>query len=699
MRGFFGLDVRSRLRPGSCLLLLWLLASGDVLADGPADNQADRVRRVPPPGMAVPALVREELAAGVRGLEDGIQLARVELKHRKALLELLPDIQIFSKAVRWALDYDEFYPAKHKGRDEFECARLLLRQGGERLAQLRDGRSPWTRATGLVVRGYQSRIDQSIQPYALVVPSGAAAVGSQPWRLDFWFHGRGETLTELAFLTDRQADPGEFAPTQAIVLHLYGRYCNANRFAGEEDLFEALAHVRQDYPIDERRLVVRGFSMGGAACWQFATHHAGLWAAAAPGAGFSETADFLKVFQKEKLQPAPWEQKLWHWYDSTDYALNLYQVPTVAYSGTDDSQKQAADQMARAMKTNGLELTHILGPRTGHRYEPAAKAEINRRIDAIAAVGRDLVPNRIRFATHTLRYNRMLWLQVDGLQAHWERATVLAEMDPAANRVTLGTTNVTALSLDFGPGLCPLDPGRPLQVVVDGRTFRPAGPASDRSWTIHLARAGRSKGPWALTPEAGVGGGLRKQHGLQGPIDDAFMDSFLMVRPGGAGFHERTDAWVTSELSRATDHWRRQFRGELAVRGDGEVTEEDIARHHLILWGDPQSNKVLGRILDRLPLKWTREAVQLAGSPVDGSRHMPVLVFPNPLNPRRYVVLNSGFTFRDYDYLNNARQTAKLPDYALIDVGVSPGSRAAGGIVRAGFFSETWGLGDRVVGR
>ena len=49
---------------------------------------------------------------------------------------------------------------------------------------------------------------------------------------------------------------------------------------------------------------------------------------------------------------------------------------------------------------------------------------------------------------------------------------------------------------------------------------------------------------------------------------------------------------------------------------------------------------------------------------------MPVLIYPNPLNPKRYVVLNSGFTFREYDYLNNARQVPKLPDFAVVDVDV-----------------------------
>ena len=69
---------------------------------------------------------------------------------------------------------------------------------------------------------------------------------------------------------------------------------------------------------------------------------------------------------------------------------------------------------------------------------------------------------------------------------------------------------------------------------------------------------------------------------------------------------------------------------------------------------------------------------------------MPVLIFPNPLNPSRYVVLNSGFTFREYDYLNNARQTPKLPDWAIIDISKPVTARTPGGIAAAGFFGERW---------
>src|SRR5204862_291277 len=111
--------------------------------------------------------------------------------------------------------------------------------------------------------------------------------------------------------------------------------------------------------------------------------------ATAPGAGFSETAEFLKVFQNEKVQPTWWEKKLWHVYDATDYAVNFYNCPLVAYSGEIDRQKQAADMMAKALAAEGITMTHVIGPQTAHKYHPDAKVTINQMIDAIVAKGRD----------------------------------------------------------------------------------------------------------------------------------------------------------------------------------------------------------------------------------------------------------------------------------------------------------------------
>ncbi|HZW33985.1 MAG TPA: prolyl oligopeptidase family serine peptidase [Isosphaeraceae bacterium] len=668
-------------------LALVLAVSCPVRGDGPGDNRPEQVRPIPPKGTVTLAEAdRSALQAGVDELGREIESLRGALKGRPNLRGLLPDVQVYHNAVRYALTYNEFYRPR-----EVTAAKGLLERGRERARQLREGKAPWETATGLVVRGYVSKIDGSVQPYGLVVPASYRADTPHRFRLDVWCHGRGETLTELSFIDGRQSSPGEFTPPNAFVLHPYGRYCNANRFAGEIDLFEALEDVKRHYPIDDDRLVMRGFSMGGAACWQFAVHYPSMWVAAAPGAGFSETADFLKVFQNEPVQPTWYQKTLWHLYDSTDYALNLFNCPTVAYSGERDRQKQAADMMARALEKEGIELVHILGARAGHQYTPEARAEINRRIDAIVEAGRSRVPEQVCFTTWTLRYHRCFWVQVDGLEQHWERALVKADLyGTEDDGPQIETKNVSALTLAIPPGHCPLDIREQPDVEIDGDVVEAPRPRSDRSWTAHFRKV---RGKWQSVASADDGT-LRKRHGLQGPIDDAFLDSFLMVRPTRPALNDKVGRWAAAEMQHAIDHWRRQFRGEARVKSDQEVSDADIAAHNLILWGDPRSNAVLAKIADRLPVRWDQDGIHLGSQTYPPGHYVPVLIYPNPLNPQRYVVLNSGFTFREYDYLNNARQVPKLPDFAVVDVDVPVTSRAPGGIVTAGFFTETWDLPD-----
>ncbi len=669
----------------------WLLVGVLFLAtqvargDGPQDNIPENVRRIPKLGIEVADSVRQELTTELAQLDALIQPLRQS--EQPNIRDLVPDVLIFWQAVHDALTYQEFFVEK-----ELDVARDLLREGRERAEQLSRGEAPWTTATGLVVRGYESRIDGSVQPYGLVIPSGYASVGTQPVRLDLWFHGRGETLSEVSFLDQRRKQVGTFAPPDAIVLHPYGRYSNANKFAGEIDVLEALASVQSRYRIDEERIVVRGFSMGGASTWQLAVHYPGRWAAANPGAGFSETPEFLRTFQNETLRPTWWEQKLWHLYDCTDWAGNLRHCPTVAYSGELDKQKQAADIMAQALGPHGLELVHVVGPETGHKYHPDSAREVERRITALARLGRERVPTDVDFTTYTLRYHQLAWLSIEGLDEHWAAARVKGRL--GAEAIRLDTSNVQALSLVFEPGefspprLPRLEirdqPDQPPQVLLP-RDLPPR--RTDRSWRVDLHRDGDR---WVLgnLPD----NVLRKRPGLQGPIDDAFMDAFLFVRPTGKCQHPDIEAWTHSELQRAVEHWRRHFRGHPRIKDDRDVTDEDLATRNIVLWGDAAANQLLARMVERLPIVGQRDALRLGDQSFDAAHHVPILIYPNPLNPDRYVVLNSSFTFRDYAYLNNARQVPMLPDWAVVDVRTPANSVWPGKVVTAGFFDERWRL-------
>src|SRR5205823_6706227 len=102
---------------------------------------------------------------------------------------------------------------------------------------------------------------------------------------------------------------------------------------------------------------------------------------------------------------------------------------------------------------------------------------------------------------------------------------------------------------------------------------------------------------------------------------------------------------------------------------------------------------VLAKVAGKLPIRWNaKEGLLVGKQSFDASHHVPVLVYPNPLNPKKYIVLNSGFTFREYDYLNNARQIPRLPDWAILDVNQPPTPQRAAGIAEAGFFGERWEL-------
>ena len=648
------------------LILLALCVAIPAFADGQEDNIATDVRPIPPKGIEVPKATEQKLRQGLAELQAAID--KIDKDN-----ELLPDVLIYHKAVDWALKYDQFYkPA------EFKQAEQMLQEGLSRAKDLQAGKHPWTTQTGLVVRAYRSTIDGSIQPYGLVIPESYKFDGDKKHRLDFWWHGRDEKLSELAFVQQRQTDPGQFTPPDTIVVHPYGRYCNANKFAGEVDTFEVAKSVMRQYRIDKNRIAARGFSMGGASCWQFAVHYPGLWTAAAPGAGFAETPEFLKIFQNEEVSPPWYEKKLWHWYNATDYALNLYNVPVIAYSGEIDKQKQAADVMQREAKKLGLNFPHIIGPNTAHKYEPGAKKELEQQFDKLMEKGTPKERDTIKFVTYTLRYNTCGWITILGLEKQWERSEVIAHKRD--RNITITTKGVTSLNVH-------LDEFAFTSLKIDGQEVEPISTVFNKL-----------DGKWTIAEDWLYIG--KKSAQLKGPIDDAFMSKFLFVLPTGKPLSKQTGDWVQAEMKHAIDFWQKQFRGKVPIKDDVDVTEDDIQDCNLILWGDMGSNKLIGRLAGKQPAKWItvdeptgpKIALRLGDVNYAINKHIPIMIYPNPLNPNNYIVLNSGVTYREYDTLNNARQVPKLPDYAIIDVTTPPNSRYPGKIVRAGFFDENWQL-------
>ena len=308
-------------------------------------------------------------------------------------------------------------------------AQQTLATGSERADQLLSGQTPWMTVSG--VRGFYSRIDGSAQPYILTMPEGYDAAAKRQYRLDIFMHGRDDTVLEQQFMakstTGYTSKPFR-AGADRFMLQPYGRYTNASRFAGEIDGLEAIESVAKAYPIDRNRIVMAGFSMGGASAWSYIVHYADRWVAAAPGAGFSET----RGVPARRAGAAAAERRA---------------ADAVAHVRLDRLRGEHVQRAGRRLlgrhrraEAGGRRHGRRDGGRRPHaraRHRPEYRALLRAGGAAAGAGsarpargrGRNPVPKEIRFTTWTLRYNRMFWLTVDAIEQHWQRARVNAAIE------------------------------------------------------------------------------------------------------------------------------------------------------------------------------------------------------------------------------------------------------------------------------
>ncbi len=621
-------------------------------------------RPLPPPGIAISDADRQQLESELAALAKRIEERRKSSTTRP-LADLLSDVEIYAKAVQLALANTEFYSPQ-----DVKVAHELLATATERLDQGAAGSQPWTTADGLVVRGYRSLVDGSVQPYGLVVPEGLRPDQHLP--LYVWLHGRNDKLTDLAFIHERQHKPGQLRLADAIVLHPFGRSCLGWKSTAEIDVLEAIESVGKRYAIDPDRIVLMGFSMGGAGAWHMGAHYADHWAGVHAGAGFVDVARY------QRLQPAEYpplyEQKLWGLYDVPNYVRNLFNLPVVAYSGEIDKQKDAADFMAEIFQAQGRTLVHLVGPGMPHKYADASWKEVVERMQAAAAKGRDRQPRDVFLQTQTLRYNRMHWIEALGLDEHWRDARIDAHYS-TPDSLEITTKNIRRLRLS--------PPSAIRTLAIDGQTVDVGQPPLQYIKATHR---------WAPIAGSADVVALRKSPGLQGPIDDAFMEPFLVVLPSGRSRQPNVQRWVDFEWAHFQRRWQAVYRGGLRVKLDTEVTDDDIAKFHLVAWGDPTSNAVISRIADELPIRWNVESLAAGPRIFAGASHVPLLIYPNPLNQTRYIVLNSGPTHREAHDRTNSLQNPKLPDWAIVDVTVAPDAERPGRVAAADFFDEAWQL-------
>ncbi len=599
----------------------------------------------------------------------------------------MADIEIFAKAYEWIARHGEFYD-----KDSIAWTVAELDRGLLRASQMARGESPWLNISGQsVIRAYRSRVDGSIQPYAVTLPPSYGTDPKKSYRLDVVLHGRNPKLNEVSFL--HQFNGAQLAPKDQtfVQIDIFGRGNNGYRWASETDILDAIEHfiaverIQRRELLDSAKVVLRGFSMGGAGTWHLGLHRPDKWCVLGPGAGFTKTHGYAP---KVPAQLPDYVESCLKIYDAVDYAENVFNVPVVAYSGEKDEQIQAARNIEEQLKGTKTAITHLIAPGLKHQFPKEWQEKAEQEYAKYTQKGRSDDVRHVHFVTYTLRYNRCEWVEILGLDKHYERSLVDAQKTEDGYKIS--TTNVRGLHITL-----PLGYSRPTATVeIDGQTLDALPYRLARIDEANLYLEKRD-GAWKVVwPQKIIADRLRriqKVTGLQGPIDDAFMEGFLCVRGTGKPWNKAVDDYAKGALKRFEEDWDKHMRGKLPVVDDVNLTPEELNTRHLILFGDPGSNRILAQMLNGLPLKWTEKTITLGSLSGDASKHVPVLIHPSPMHVDHYVVINSGHTFGAADFKDtNAMLYPRLGDYALLKLAPSEKDALGTEVIGAGLFDDFW---------
>jgi hypothetical protein len=417
-------------------------------------------------------------------------------------------------------------------------------------------------------------------------------------------------------------------------------------------------------------------------------HHPSLWSSVGPGAGFVDFYRYQKQDPEnpEQRLPDPQHATL-AIYDSVNYAMNAFNVPVCTYGGENDPQLLASTSMAEAAEVLDAPIKVIVGPRMGHAFDPESQKQFMAYHLEQSVKGRPRFGQRkeIRYTTHTLKYNQCDWLAIEEVERVYEPSVVEAKINKSGD-VEVTTSNVMALRIVRDVGTDAIIDGTMLECrqAADGLLPDVYYVKGSAGWEVLSYDDSRS---FSDNQE------LRKRPNLQGPIDDAFMSSFVCVRGTSTPWNETAEDWSKWTLSRFEQEFSQWMRGDVRVVDDTAVTEDMIAKNNLVLFGDPGSNAILKRVLEQLPIEWTEETIKVGDQEWSAKDHGLSLIFPNPLNRSKYVVLNSGHTFHDKDFRSsNAWLFPRLGDIAVQKITPQKDGSFQEETVWSDVFGERWQL-------
>ncbi|MCH7761605.1 hypothetical protein IIA15_09460 [candidate division TA06 bacterium] len=192
---------------------------------------------------------------------------------------------------------------------------------------------------------------------------------------------------------------------------------------------------------------------------------------------------------------------------------------------------------------------------------------------------------------------------------------------------------------------------------------------------------------------------LAKTPDHYGPIKQAYFSPFLLVY-GTQGDSLTSEVNLHHARLKSFAWWIRG-NGYAEILPDTEVTPNLMETHNLILFGGPQTNWITKKIAPKLPITLKEGRVTLGKKTLDSSQLALQLIYPNPLNPKRFILLHAGTSLQVDSSLGGSIRLgtlysgAGLPDFILYDESLK--RKGWGGVLVCGFFDSHWQLKEELL--
>ncbi|MHA2610597.1 MAG: carboxylesterase family protein [bacterium JZ-2024 1] len=462
---------------------------------------------------------------------------------------------------------------------------------------------------------------------------------------------------------------------------------------GRLDALEVLDLILKTYPIDEDRVYLTGHSMGGQGTWHIGIHHADRFAAIAPSAGWMSFHFYVPFFLRKSHLFSP--PSLLHIWDKAmreiqtpAFLFNLSNIPVYIVQGEKDESVPPVHprMMLSFLRSFGIESYYKEYPGQTHWFDIPETPYVDcvdfpELMKFFQMKKRIRYPRKVTFITPNPSINpRLYWVEISELRELYEDGEIQAEVvSPSLVRVQ--TRNIAEFSLFLSDFL----PEGKVTILVDGKEFSTSltlgTPAS-----FHL-----ENGDWRAGKK--ITTGLRKTPQFYGPIKQAFFQPFLLVY-GTKGSKEHTQNLLRRAVHFANLWWWRAS-GFTRIVADTEVNEEMIRNYHLILFGGPEFNYLTARWMPSLPVQLGENFVKIGDKTYPGSDFSLQMIYPNPQNPAKFIVIFGGQSNPLSDLSSISFGVlfsgAGLPDFLLYRAEEVKKSGWAG-ITSAGFFDSSWSV-------